>query len=146
MARLQRPYIPLNVRVQVASRQMMQRGMSYEAMQISLQLPDPNHQEYRLATCLDQMLMALFGDEPWHLDHDPPLMLRRRTRAGGYKPDANDPKYLVYRTAQEHKIKTFVRGDGAQLPDAGKRRKEIRRLRKLDPNRRKRNWPKRKMR
>ena len=88
------------------------------------------------------MLGRMFGDQKVHLDHDPPLMLRHIIDAekGIYDPAANNPRYLVYRTEEEHRLKTYVRGDGAQLSDAGKRRKEIRRLRKLGPPRYGR-WP-----
>ena len=92
---------------------------------------------------LHDYLAALFGDQLVHLDHDPPLMLRVRTKNGGYLPDANDPDYLVWRTADDHRIKTFVKGDGAQLSDAGKRRKEIKRRKKA--TRLKWQWPKRKL-
>jgi hypothetical protein len=115
---------------------MQQRGLTEDLLRISA-LPKVN------GVKLELMLIRMFGTTRVHLDHDPPLMLRRRTRNGGYKPDANDPEHLIYRTAEEHFIKTWMRGDGAQLSDAGKRRKELRRQRKLDPRRRKRKWPKR---
>jgi hypothetical protein len=79
-----------------------------------------------------------------HLDHDPPLNLRDRTKDGGYLPEANDPDWLIWRTAEDHWLKTYVRGDGAQLSDAGKRRKELKRKRKA--TRPKRKWPSRPMR
>ena len=40
------------------------------------------------------------------LDHDPALGLRERTPDGGYIPDANDPRYLVWRTGEAHRKKT----------------------------------------
>jgi len=91
------------------------------------------------------MLWTMFGMEPVQLDHEPALELREfNARRHQFKPAANDPNYLIWRTAENHRIKTFVRGDGAQLSDAGKRRKEIRR--KLKAGRIKRAWPKRRLR
>jgi len=58
-----------------------------------------------------------------------------------YHPDANDPQYLIYRSAANHDIKTRVRGDGAQFSDLAL----IRRQKKRDrPPKEKRPWPKRK--
>ena len=109
------------------------------------------------------------------LDHDPALENReklvelpngRRKRVvvvpdGAivlrYYPDANDPEHLFYRPhgaefAGSHDVKTRVRGDHGQLSDNALAKKERRRLRKLDPRRRrakianrKRPWPKRKL-
>jgi hypothetical protein len=118
MARLKRPYIPLKVRIAAAERQADTRVIMRKI------LPPRKY--------LLWLLNILFGAQQLHLDHDPPLMLRDfNKRTGKYTPDANDPEYLVWRTAAEHRIKTYVRGDGAQLSDAGKRRKEIKRRRKM---------------
>jgi hypothetical protein len=94
---------------------------------------------------LGSALYFLFGDRPCHLDHDPPLRVRKfNKRTGRYTPDANDPDYLVYRTAEDHRLKTNVRGDGAQFPDRVliKRAKRLERKKK----RKKTLWPKRKLR
>jgi hypothetical protein len=132
--RLKRPRIPVKVKLAVAARQLAERGTAFA---LDPDLPD----EHKLVL----LLWLLFQDEPHDLDHEPPLMLRRfNPETGQYVPGANEPDYLVYRTRAEHKIKTLVRGDGAQLSDAGKRRKEIRRKRKA--TRLKRSWPKRKLR
>jgi hypothetical protein len=128
--RLPRPHIPVPVRLEVAARQLVERG-------IPITLAADFTKRERLAL----MLWLLFKDEPRHLDHDPPLMLRQYDEASGrYTPDANHPDYLVYRSKTDHRVKTYVRGDGAQLSDAGKRRKEIRRRRKA--SRPKWRWPK----
>ena len=106
--RLHRPYIPLRVRVAVAERQLRERGLGIPVCDASL----AKHLAYHLA--------VLFGDRRYHLDHDPPLAARRRKGEGRntvYTPDANDPKHLRYMDADEHRIKTNVRGDGAQHPD-----------------------------
>jgi hypothetical protein len=134
--KLIRPHIPLSVRCDVAVRQLQERDGGLRHILIAELIQCESAGE-RLA----YMLRALFNDEPYHLDHEPPLCLREiiDADAGRYDPDANDPRYLIYRTAEEHRIKTFVRGDGAQLSDAGKRRKEIRRKRKHTP--RPNRWP-----
>ena len=91
---------------------------------------------------LHYMLRCMFGEHrKLHLDHDPPLCLREIIDAenGVYKPDANDPDYLTYRTVSDHRIKTYIRGDGAQFSDAAKRRRKIKseRTDRPHPNR----WP-----
>jgi hypothetical protein len=132
--KLIRPHVPLNIRCEVAARQLQQREGGLKHVLIADLVQCETYGE-RLA----YMLACLFGEEPVHLDHDPALCLREIIDAdkGIYKPDANDPRYLVYRTAEDHRLKTFVKGDGAQLSDAGKRRKDIRRKRKAAGER---NW------
>lgn len=114
--KLPRPYIPYSVRVIVAARQAFAAGVD---------LPDELG-EWPRTRQLRVLLRALFGNQKVHLDHDPPLMLRLVQRRDGkivrYNPDANDPAFLIYRTKQDHKIKTYVRGDGAQRSDASQRR------------------------
>jgi|SRR5215831_166257 len=132
--RLTRPYIPLGVKLEVAARQLLERGLTSHL--VTMAVSSWGHDRK-----LTWMLRQLFGDEPVHLDHDPPLWQRERKPDGTYEPDANDPKYLIWRTKEEHRLKTYVRGDGAQLSDAGQRRKMLRRLR---PKRRY-NWPSRKL-
>jgi hypothetical protein len=130
--KLVRPYIPLGVRLEVIARQLQLRGQLYDVMWVEI---IPNR-----STRLAYMLSRMFGAQKVHLDHDPPLCLRYfDPETGLYEPDANDPNHLVYRTEEEHRVKTYMRGDGAQLSDAGKRRKEIRRRRKETP--RPSRWP-----
>ena len=130
--KLFRPHIPLAVRCEVAARQLQQREGGLQHVMIAELC---NTHSGRLA----YMLHCLFGDEPTHLDHEPALCLREiiDADAGHYDPDANDPEFLIYRTEEQHREKTFIRGDGAQLSDAGKRRKEIKRNREKPPSR----WP-----
>ena len=135
--RLPRPHIRIDVKIAVADRQLRERGI------VAL-FPSETGKRPNKARMLLNMLRTLLGDPPWHLDHEPPLMLRDRTRLGGYLPDANDPDWLIWRTEEDHRLKTFVRGDGAQLSDAGKRRKAIRKRKKA--TRPKRKWPSRPMR
>jgi hypothetical protein len=119
--KLPRPYIPLSVRIKVARRQLMQKGWTKAKLD--------NHKRKNKQSYLDNLLTLLFDpSQPIivHMDHDPPLMLRDiiKTRDGTirYMPDANDPEYLIYRKADDHKIKTLVRGDGAQRSDFAQRR------------------------
>lgn len=123
--RLFRPHIPVSVRLQVIARQLQETGKFYDVLTVSALNMSPSD---RLA----YLLKTGFGGECVHLDHNPALCLRHiiDADAGKYEPDANDPRYLIYRTEEEHRVKTFIRGDGAQLSDAGKRRKEIRRVKK----------------
>ena len=81
-------------------------------------------------------LHSLFGNEPYHLDHDPSLILRPynpriKNVAARYTPNANDPAYLVYRSVAEHRKKTFVTGEHGQLSDTILRAKNKR----MDENR-----------
>lgn len=150
MARLERPYIPLSVRVQVAARQLRERWLAGDKLAGSVlyglslstdrDAGDPTMSDSKR---LRALLGALFADRPCALDHDPALVNRRRVRrrvkgkmVTAYSPDANDPRYLVYRESgpvgggSEHDIKTRVRGDHGQLSDLGLARKEKRRRRR----------------
>jgi hypothetical protein len=134
--KLYRPYVPLEARITVATRQLVERGWQ----------PGPAHlvSVFTLRSRLNYLLFELFGEAPAHLDHDPPLMLRKFNRKTlRYEPDANDPNFLVYRAKEEHFFKTYVRGSGAQYSDAALRRREIRRKKKTMYKYR---WPKRKLR
>jgi hypothetical protein len=106
---------------------------------------------------LDYLLFVIFRERKVHLDHDPPLCNRFKIMSDsgevvGYIPHANDPNYLVYRTIEDHRKKTYIRGDGAQRSDVSQRRylkrvAENRGLRKKKPSRkiaqRKVRWPSR---
>ncbi len=101
-----RPYIPLAVRVEVALRQIKQ--VAEPPMRFGR-----SDKDYLVV-----LLCLLFAVEPCHLDHDPPLRVRRfNKRTGKYTPDANDPNHLFYRTKDDHGIKTNVRGLRGQHPD-----------------------------
>src|SRR5262245_561611 len=134
-----RPYIPLSVRVAVATRMAQQADYALVVDDI-LSTTEP------LRRKLAQLLYLRFGDDAVHLDHDPPLASRKVLKRGGvivgYRPAANDPDYLVYRVAENHRIKTNVRGEHGQYPD----RVLIKKMRRLErPRQRKRKWPSRKM-
>jgi len=122
--KLPRPHIPYRIRVIVAARQCVEHGWTI--------YPEEGDS---YSAQLKKLLKLLFGDQRWHLDHDPPLMSREQvtqqyydagTRAlkyrNFYRPDANDPDHLIYRTVEDHRIKTFVRGDGATRSDISQQR------------------------
>ena len=141
--RLHRPHIPFEVRCHVAARQLgffeqsvwndIDRYGSWLSLlrrylsQLSIVMGNP------LADCI------------LHLDHDPALQNRPfNKRTQKYTPDANDARYLIYRTKEDHRIKTLVRGDGAQYSDAAMARKRKRKERKA--KRPKTRWPRRPLR
>src|SRR5262245_22387458 len=134
LMRLPRPYIPRAVRREVARRQV-------DRLYPNNSIPANES--------LENLLFVLFPTRAAHLDHDPPLGFRKKIknregRIVGFDPDANDPEFLRYVEAEAHRIKTFVRGDGAQYPDRV-RIKKIRRIEK-PKLKRKYRWPKRKLR
>lgn len=143
-----RPHIPLAVRMQVAARQLFERG-TWTPTHVSVMVSSPAPVRARLSFALG----LLFGDEKPHLDHNPALILRTfNPRTGKYTPDANDPDFLVYRTVHDHHLKTNVAGDGALRSDTAarmhqRRMDENRGLRKRRPKAKiksRTSWPKRK--
>lgn len=119
MARLVRPYIPLTVRLQVVTRQMKIAGLEKIADTYLKTINLTKSQK------LKQMLGHLGLAYQAHLDHDPPLCNRQRyadTTGIHYEPGANDPDYLIYRKVEDHRTKTFVRGEGALRSDMAQRR------------------------
>jgi hypothetical protein len=160
MARLYRPSIPLKARCRVALRQLGEMFID--------DVIDANEGRYGalLAGLLIRLAELLRPGESirLHLDHDPPLGAREQIKARhpapyAYRPDANDPEFLIYREAEAHGIKTRVRGEHGQHSDLTLIKREKRRLNKnLKKNRsiwrsssqgKKRarpttNWPKRK--
>ena len=138
--RLPRPYVPLGVRLSVALRQLGTPPSDIA------RLVETTSRNRTLDANLYWVLKKLFNTELYHLDHDPALENRlqvKNTRTGKirYVPDANDPRSLIYRTKEDHRLKTLVRGDGAQLSDAAIARKRKRKERKA--TRPKYNWPSR---
>ncbi len=114
--RLPRPYIPMPVRIKVAMKQGLDAGLHKTILNI-------DHRRPFSRGTLEQMLRALFGTAPFELDHIPALAQRKfNPRTGKYTPDANDPAYLVYRLRDDHRTKTYLRGDGAQRSDVSQQR------------------------
>lgn len=146
MPRLLRPHISVETRCRVVLRQL---GEMFPDSVIEANRRHLGH----LLRCTHARLADLLGCDLrlLRLDHDPALALREKIFKNGvhvgYKPDACDPEYLIYRTAHGHHIKTNVRGDGAQFPDRVLIKRERKRQRKkvgkvTKPTKR---WPKRKL-
>jgi hypothetical protein len=139
VARLFRPHIPVEVKCRVLLRQLgeMWPDKVIAGWQGSLGI---------LCSGLHERLAALLGCTvaDLRLDHDPPLAIREKAYLFdgtiSYKPEANDPEFLIYRSKANHDIKTRVRGDGAQFSDLAKIRREKKRNRPPKP---KRAWPSR---
>lgn len=133
MPRLLRPYIPLDVRIRVLARQLGDMWPD-DIVRISTR---KRMLTKVLALKLDKLasLLGCHDAKGLHLDHDPALENRekvfRRGAHVGYRPDANDPEFLIYREKHAHHIKTNVRGDGAQYPDRVLAKRERRRRKKL---------------
>jgi hypothetical protein len=101
-----RPYIPISVRVQVARRQWMLERFDDPTLTSVRNLSESRQLAY--------MLGLLFVEHP-ELDHDPALENRQfNPKTGKYKPDANDPRYLIYREKLLHLQKTTGRRPGAE--------------------------------
>jgi len=112
---MKRPHIPLTVRVAVAERQVRATGSIFWPLYLSAMDKDSGLTEpWSLTRRLRVLLNELFADQPFQLDHDPALVLRKfNRRTGKYTPDANNPDYLVYRTTADHQQKTTGRKPGA---------------------------------
>ena len=126
--RLVRPYIPLSVRSQVAERQFdaatsfpHENGERNASVFRAYVDRESWKKRIALSEQIDTFLRLLFGDQPCHLDHDPPLGAREKIFKRGvhvdYCPRANDPNHLVYRLAVDHRTKTNIRGEHGQHPD-----------------------------
>ena len=119
MARLLRPYIPLDIRLGVALRDLGWRPVEAIRLRVAA-AKEAGTLADELADTL-AMLSAFHAGAKLHLDHDPPLAARKklywRDVHIGYDPPANDPRFLIYRTVEDHRQKTNVRGEHGQHPD-----------------------------
>lgn len=138
MARLHRPYIPVEIRCIVAERQLAERGIVW----------GDRLKRYSASAQLKSMLALLFPDGKADLHHRPALVNRHRYVRNGkvfYDPPANSAEHLVYLKAgkgEDHDIETRVRGIGAQRSDLA----QARYLKKVAKNRAKKkasksSWP-----
>lgn len=128
--RLYRPYIPLQIRVIVASRQLRERGFELDLH--LLHSLENNFENMSSGRKLKVLLHALFKGAKVELHHRPALVNRPRNRRGnGYIPPANDPDHLIYLEEGAHDIETRVRGVGAQRSDLS----QARYLKKVSRNR-----------
>jgi len=158
-----RPYIPLDVRVQVAERQLMvMRGGGVTHGWWDYYLYCWRGQKWSLSRRLYHLLEKLsemLGDV-LQLDHDPALILRqykvdrRKPEAAWFTPNANDPDHLVYRPVRDHLEKTVGRradaektvttkGSDVWLKTKFRRLEQPRKKPRVKIPARKRPWPKR---
>lgn len=121
--RIPRPYIPIKTRIMVARRQIL--ALPDNPFTLAMK-PIVRHVSVFNKTTLELLLATLGMRLDAQLDHNPPLMLRKKLYHNGkhvaYSPPANDPDFLIYRIAENHRIKTFIHGDGAQRSDMAQRR------------------------
>lgn len=124
--KLLRPHIPIRTQCIVALRQL---GEMWPEEVLS--------SRSNKAVLLDDLLKRLSemtGAEDLQLDHQPALALREKVFRNGvhieYRPHSCDPEYLIWRDKHAHRIKTIVRGDGAQFSDLALIRRQKRRERK----------------
>ena len=141
---VKRPRIPVKVRLAVLERQAFpdrrKPTNGLEWYKLSCHGHSPTKK-------VKWLLRFLFGNEPYEIDHDPALVLRKRNRVTGKLiPDANNPKYLVYRHKDEHLQKTVGRKPGAErtITSKGSDVWLAKKFRRLEgPPRRKRKIPSR---
>lgn len=125
MARLPRPYIPIEVRLQVIERQITEAGKATIVF-------DSQTKKQQL----DALIRFMFGDAKVELHHRPALCNRPRNAAGtDYNPPANSAEHLVYLREDDHDIETRVRGLGALRSDLSQARylKKVARNRSPNP-------------
>ena len=116
--RLPRPYISLHDRLWLACVAAHKLGRSK-----TLNLVMPKTMGMPLRKRVPIVLAAIFNDQPVELDHDPPLSQRKfNPQTGKYIPDATDRSFLVYRLKDDHRTKTYLRGDGAKRSNVSQRR------------------------
>lgn len=158
-----RPYIPLEVRVQVAERQLLNEVGSDKTVSVARWIAYQNtkgsYSSKRNLGVLLSLLAAANGDV-LQLDHDPALILRqykvdrRKPPAAWYTPNANDPAHLIYRPLRDHGEKTFGRkadaektvttkGSDIWLKTKFKRLEQPSKKRRAKIPARKKPWPKR---
>jgi hypothetical protein len=134
-----RPHIPVGTQLEVAYRQALALGA--KAMREVAPIDETKGAQFNL----DVMLDYLFGDELTQLDHDPALGLRKyNPKTGKWKPDANDPNYLIWRRKEEHRTKTIIRGEHGARSDIAemKYRRRVAAKKKAKVQQR-RKWPSR---
>lgn len=122
-----RPYVPRAIRIAVLLRQCDERGITA-----------PKRYQSTDGEYIKEMQILIFGNKLVHLDHEPSLVNREFDEDSGlYFPDANNPKFLIYLTKEDHRIKTYVRGLHGQHSDLGLARKNKNIAHNRDPKRHK---------
>jgi len=117
VAAVKRPHIPIKIRLAVLERQAFEDRTypSEEERDLAREWYELRYHKFNKSEKIEYLLELLFHGMPVELDHDPALVFRRRNlKTGGYRPDANDPKYLRYVPKQHHRQKTFGRKPDAE--------------------------------
>lgn len=124
--KLLRPHIPIRTQCIVALKQL---GELWPEDVLSA-----TKNKTILLDDLLKRLSDLIGAEDLQLDHQPALALREKVFLNGehveYQPHSCDPEHLIWRDKDAHRIKTNVRGDGAQFSDLALIRRKKRREKK----------------
>lgn len=113
---MKRPYIPYTIRLAVLERQaFVERSFQNEdEREFAREWYEMCCDKYTVRHRVRWLIQLLFPFKGAELDHDPALELRRfNKRTGKYSPDANNPRFLVYRSKAEHLQKTVGRVPGA---------------------------------
>jgi hypothetical protein len=150
MPRLYRPTIPVEVKCRVVLRQL---GELWPDQVIDANRPKPYASYLAKAGCpqgnslgrlLDRLLDKLAellgcNVSDLRLDHDPPLGARPQFRVGlsktRYEPPANSVQHLIYRTKEDHRTKTLIRGEHGQYRDLALIKRARRRAKKASASR-----------
>ena len=114
---MKRPHVPIKVRLAILERQaFVERAYpSEEERDLAREWYELRYHKFTKSEKIEYLLELLFRGMPVELDHDPALILRYKNhKTGGYRPDANDPRYLVYRLKPEHRKKTIGRKPDAE--------------------------------
>jgi len=114
---MKRPHIPIKVRLAILERQaFVERAYpSEEERDLAREWYELRYHKFTKSEKIEYLLELLFHGMPVELDHDPALSLRRKNhRTGGYRPDANDPRYLRYIPKHKHRQKTIGRKPDAE--------------------------------
>jgi hypothetical protein len=114
---VKRPHIPIKVRLAVLERQAFEDRAypSEEERDLAREWYNLRYHRFTRSEKIEYLLELLFHGLSVELDHDPALVFRKRNlKTGGYRPDANDPKYLRYVPKQQHRHKTFGRKPDAE--------------------------------
>lgn len=117
-----RPNIPVATKLAVAGRQIQNIGGLDILMEYAMKKEGET-----MTHLLERRLVGLASllgcpRQDLRLDHDPALRWRRydprvKNVAARFQPNANSPEHLIYRTKEDHHIKTQIRGEHGQHAD-----------------------------
>src|SRR6516162_11530184 len=114
---MKRPHVPIKVRLAILERQaFVERAFpNEEERDLAREWYELRYHKFTKSEKIEYLLELLFHGMPVELDHDPALILRYRNhKTGGYRPDANDPRYLRYIPKHKNRQKTTGRKPDAE--------------------------------